>query len=202
MIVGIDLAGPTNAKDTSLALIGSDNCVTIHSNLTDSDIFSLLGTIDVHSISIDAPLSYCETGGYRDSDRALRELLNSRGFAKIGVMAPTFNRMIYLTARGIRLTRLLSKLPTNPPIFEAHPGATLALAGYDYNCITSVKSDPNSVKALQIEFENEGYTFASPLQNDHELMAFGVALAGKQHTVSEHHWSFLDSGEDSYPFIT
>jgi len=201
LIVGIDLAGPTNAKDTSLALIDSNKVVTVHSDLSDSAIFSLLRKLPIHSISIDAPLSYSETGGYRDSDRELRELLNSRGFTHIGVMAPTFNRMIYLTARGIRLSRLLQKLPNIPLIYEAHPGATLALDNFDYECIKTVKSSHDTIIALQNEFELRGYTFTSNLKNDHELMAVGVALAGELKRDCKIHWEHNDESLDSFPFI-
>jgi uncharacterized protein len=43
------------------------------------------------------------------------------------IMPPTFNRMVYLTLRGIKLTREIGKMKTVNPIsiVEVHPGAII-----------------------------------------------------------------------------
>ena len=148
MIIGIDLSGPANHSHTALAILDQKH-IKIHSNLSDMDIYKIVkqqGAQDI-KICIDAPLSYSETGGLRPSDRALSTLLKERGFSHIGVMAPTFNRMIYLTARGIRLSRLLDSFD-NTQIIESHPGAFLALSGYNYKQLREVKTSKSSLNAL------------------------------------------------------
>lgn len=200
MIAGIDLSGPSNHKDTACALI-EGNEIEIYSNLSDSNLFSLLEEKKVTHIGLDAPLSYSETGGYRESDRELRELLNNRGFKTIGVMAPTFNRMIYLTARGIRLTRLFQNLAECKEIFEAHPGAFYVLDGYSYELVTTVKSSLESIEKITEEVVRRGFSLKMKPQSDHDIMSVGTALAVKAKLENKHHWELKDSSIDSYYFI-
>lgn len=200
MIAGIDLSGPSNHKDTSCALIDGEK-IEIFSDLSDSDLFTLLQEKKVTHIGLDAPLSYSETGGYRKSDRELRELLNSHGFKTIGVMAPTFNRMIYLTARGIRLTRLFQNLNACEEIFEAHPGAFFVLDNYSYELVMTVKDSNNSIEAIAKEVTRRGFILKTIPQSDHEIMAVGTALAVKARLENKHHWELKESSIDSYSFI-
>lgn len=201
IIAGIDLAGPSNHCDTACAILRDDGLITLFDSLNDTDLFELIQKHEVTHVGIDAPLSYSESGGYRQSDSALRRLLNEKGFPKIGVMAPTYSRMIYLTARGIRLTRLFSYLDSNPEIYEAHPGAFLALEGFPYDTITSVKENNSAIGILAEKIVSQGYRFESTPKTDHQLMAAGVALTVHAKLNEIHHWEMSDSPVDGFLFI-
>lgn len=200
MIGGIDLAGPTNHKDTSMAFI-NDNVVSIKSGLSDSDIYELISINKVEHIGIDAPLSYSESGGYRRSDSELRKMLNRNGFSGIGVMAPTYSRMIYLTSRGIRLTRLLSFLDNTPRIYEVHPGAFYVLDNYPYQLVKSIKKSNASLIEICRNIENRGYQFERMPDSDHELMAVGVALAVEGKLKGKAHWEYSSDTTDGYSLL-
>lgn len=201
MIAGIDLAGPKNHKDTAMTIIHNKRII-IKSNLSDSNIFDLIEKYKISHLGIDAPLSYSETGGYRESDKELRSFLNSMGFSKIGVMSPTFSRMIYLTSRGIRLTRLLFNLDNTPEIYEVHPGGFFVLDNYPYNLVTTVKNDFSSVEKITDIIKTKGYKFEVDPLNDHELMSVGVALAIEAQLLNKSHWIFKESDIDGYDFIS
>jgi uncharacterized protein len=133
-VVGIDLSGPSNHKDTVLTVFEKHNhqlnFIKLLKNISDQDI---LAEIDKQAlgdevvIGIDAPLSYQDGGGDRESDKSLRKFIISLGMKSGSIMAPTFNRMVYLTLRGIRLTREISHLKPKHPIsvVEVHPGAII-----------------------------------------------------------------------------
>lgn len=201
MIAGIDLAGPKNHKDTAMTII-DNKTITIKSNLSDLDIYDLIIKCKISYLGIDAPLSYSETAGYRKSDSELRSFLNAKGFKKIGVMAPTFSRMIYLTSRGIRLTRLLLHLDNTPCINETHPGAFFVLDNYPYDLVTSVKTDINSIVNITNLIKAKGYKFEVEPSTDHEIMSVGVALAVEAQTLNQSHWMCKGSDIDDYDFIS
>lgn len=200
MLVGIDLAGPKNHKETAVATIVNKK-ITLDSGYSDSDIYKLIKNTNVDLIGIDAPLSYNEQGGYRDSDRELRKLLNSRGFKDIGVMAPTYNRMIYLTSRGIRLSRLINSITPSPPLFEVHPGAFFVLDNFPYKTVIDLKKSKDAILKLYNLIGNRGYTFNREPISDHEIMAVGVALALKAKLNGTIHWEHPGEYLDDYPLI-
>ncbi|WP_339145958.1 MULTISPECIES: DUF429 domain-containing protein [unclassified Sutcliffiella] len=134
IVIGLDLAGPSNHKDTVLTVFKkSKNHLTFHkmiSNISDEKILNEvieLSRIDEVVIGIDAPLSYEDGGGDRTSDKELRKYIVSLGMKSGSIMTPTFTRMVYLTLRGIKLTREIEKLKTIFPIYivEVHPGAAM-----------------------------------------------------------------------------
>ncbi|WP_237662557.1 DUF429 domain-containing protein [Sutcliffiella horikoshii] len=133
-MIGLDLAGPSNHKDTVLTVFQkSKNHLTFQkmiSNISDEKIMNEvieLSRIDEVVIGIDAPLSYEDGGGDRTSDKELRKFILSLGMKPGSIMPPTFTRMVYLTLRGIKLTREIEKLQTTFPIniVEVHPGAAM-----------------------------------------------------------------------------
>jgi uncharacterized protein len=75
---------------------------------------------------MDAPLSYEDGGGDRLGDKLLRQFIVSLGIPG-SIMPPTFNRMVYLTLRGIKLSREVGNIPSVHPIsiVEVHPGAVI-----------------------------------------------------------------------------
>lgn len=134
IVIGLDLAGPSNHKDTVLTVFQKNknhlNFQKMISNISDERILSEvieLSKIDEVIIGIDSPLSYEDGGGDRKSDKELRKYIVSIGMKPGSIMPPTFNRMVYLTLRGIKLTREIEKLQTTFPIYivEVHPGAAM-----------------------------------------------------------------------------
>lgn len=200
MVAGIDLAGPTNHNDTSLAII-DDNNIYIESDLSDSDIFRIVEDRSIKHIGIDAPLSYSENGGFRKSDGELRKLLNARGYTSIGVMAPTYSRMIYLTSRGIRLSRLLSFTDKKADLYEVHPGAFYVFDDYSYEIVKSIKKSYEGIVNICKDIESRGYVFNDYPKTDHEIMAVGAALAVEAKLKGKIHWEYEKDAIDSFPFI-
>jgi uncharacterized protein len=133
-VIGIDLSGPSNHKDTVLTVLKkhSDqlNFIKLLKNISDKDILDEIGKQAQREevvIGIDAPLSYQDGGGDHESDKLLRKFIVALGMKSGSIMPPTFNRMVYLTLRGIRLTREIHNLHPKHPIsiVEVHPGAII-----------------------------------------------------------------------------
>ena len=136
-VVGIDLSGPRNVADTCLVCFeerGEEiHLLEVCEGADDDRILQVINSFKPEErivIGIDAPLSYNPNGGDRPSDRELRRLVHERG-ARVGIMPPTMIRMVYLTLRGMHLTRLLETLTPQHPleIVEVHPGASMLLRG-------------------------------------------------------------------------
>ncbi|MHA6252500.1 DUF429 domain-containing protein [Oceanobacillus sp. CAU 1775] len=133
-VIGIDLSGPSNHKDTVLSVFEVKNSqlkfIKIRSNISDEEILKEIieqAQLDEVVIGIDAPLSYEDGGGDRESDRALRRYIVELGMKPGSIMPPTLNRMVYLTLRGIRLSREIESQVYEHPvsIVEVHPGAVV-----------------------------------------------------------------------------
>lgn len=133
-VIGIDLSGPSNHKDTVLSLFEKqDRELKFLKLMKDVSDFQILEEIETQSkideviIGIDAPLSYEDGGGDRQGDKLLRQFIISLGMKSGSIMPPTFNRMVYLTLRGIKLTREIENMKTFNPIsiVEVHPGAVI-----------------------------------------------------------------------------
>lgn len=133
-VIGIDLSGPRNHKDTVLTIFNQKGnhlqLVKWANNMSDQDILNDIfeqSQLDEVTIGIDAPLSYEDGGGDRKSDRELRKFIVNLGMRSGSIMPPTFNRMVYLTLRGIKLSREIENLNTANPIslVEVHPGAVI-----------------------------------------------------------------------------
>ncbi|WP_456271270.1 DUF429 domain-containing protein [Bacillus sp. AK031] len=133
-VIGIDLSGPSNPRDTVVSIFekaeGSLKFRELISGATDEVILSRIEREAEHDsifIGIDSPLSYQDGGGDRPSDKDLRSYIKELGMRPSSVMSPTMNRMSYLTLRGISLTRSISSMRTSNPIqvVEVHPGAVM-----------------------------------------------------------------------------
>ena len=61
-------------------------------------------------IGIDAPLSYQDGGGDRPQDKSIRQFIKKHGLSGSSIMPPTLTKMVYLTLRGIGLTRRIMLL--------------------------------------------------------------------------------------------
>ncbi|MGF2615936.1 DUF429 domain-containing protein [Rossellomorea vietnamensis] len=134
IVMGIDLSGPSNPKDTVISIFekvnGSLKFRQLISGATDEVIISRIKREAENNsvfVGIDSPLSYQDGGGDRQADKRLRAYIKSLGMNTASVMSPTMNRMAYLTLRGIALTRAIGSLETGRPvkIVEVHPGAAM-----------------------------------------------------------------------------
>jgi predicted nuclease with RNAse H fold len=133
-VIGIDLSGPSNHRDTILTVFKKQGnqlkFVKWISNLSDHGILKEISEqshLDEVVVGIDAPLSYEDGGGDRQGDRELRQFVIALGMKPGSIMPPTLNRMVYLTLRGIKLSREIESLktPYSISIVEVHPGAVI-----------------------------------------------------------------------------
>ena len=94
-------------------------------------------------------------------------------------MPPTFNRMAYLTLRGLAVARLLSTLhPGRVRIIEVHPGATFCLRGAPLPSVLAFKKDPEHRGLLLKWLSTQGIeSLPSAEPSDHFVAASGAALA-------------------------
>lgn len=185
-VVGIDLSGPSNARGScAVALRCSDDSAVFARQIPvagDAEIFSLVTDLARDTpvvVGLDAPLSYQPGGGLRQRDRSLREQIVQRGMRHGSVMPPTFNRMTYLTLRGLGVARLLSTLdPARVRIIEVHPGATFCLRGAPLDSVRAFKKQPEH-RAVLVEWLSTQGIASLPVTapSDHFVAASGAALA-------------------------
>jgi len=151
-IIGIDLSGPSNHKDTVVMVFEEHGeqlrYIKCGSPMSDEEILkevSVQSQIDEVVIGIDAPLSYEDGGGDRVSDRELRKFIVKKGMKPGSIMPPTFNRMVYLTLRGIKLSREITTIDSEHPIslVEVHPGAVIGsrLSPKDLDYVLTYKNE-------------------------------------------------------------
>jgi predicted nuclease with RNAse H fold len=154
---------------------------------------SRLGRLEQILVGIDAPLSYNSNGGDRPSDSELRRLVHVQG-GRVGIMPPTMIRMVYLTLRGLQLTRLLESLKPhyNLGLVEVHPGACLSLRGADVNDVRKFKTEPLARGRLLDWLEAKGLKGICRAETvtDHYVAACGAALAAWQWGLGKSVWCF------------
>ena len=199
-IVGIDLSGPRNFADTCLVSFETRgreiHLVDIREGADDDQILDAISSLSHDEqivIGIDAPLSYSPKGGERSSDSALRRLVHSRG-GRGGVMSPTMIRMVYLTLRGLHLTRLLESLKPqfDLRIVETHPGACMILRGADAGEVHKFKTEPSARGHLLDWLETQGLQGIrmADAVTDHYVAACAAALGAWQWGLGQAIWCF------------
>ena len=133
-VIGIDLAGPANHKDTVMSVFQEREDLLFFENgivhASDEKILTAIQAISANEkvvIGIDAPLSYQDGGGDRPQDKSIRKFIKEFGLSGSSIMPPTLTKMVYLTLRGIGLTRsiMLMNDCRNIRIVEVHPGAAI-----------------------------------------------------------------------------
>lgn len=133
IVIGVDLSGPGSEQDTAVvsAKATGDRLEFLREHPgTDFEILALVRSLARSSplvVGIDAPLSYQPGGGQRARDADLRRHIVAAGLHPGSVMAPTFQRMAWLTLRGIGLAQVLRQ--EGCAVVEVHPGGCLALRG-------------------------------------------------------------------------
>ena len=133
-IIGVDLSGPANHKDTVLTVFQLHNGTLEFEGLVDgaSDEM-ILSRMEAEALSdevvigIDAPLSYQDGGGDRPQDKSIRDFIKGHGMSGSSIMPPTLTKMVYLTLRGMGMTRRINSIntPHDIKIVEVHPGAAI-----------------------------------------------------------------------------
>jgi len=130
-------------------------------------------------VGIDAPLSYNPGGGLRPADRFLKQRTIAAGLHPGSVMPPTFNRMVYLTLRGISVARNLLSIPNwTGGIVEVHPGASFALRGAPIEWVRGYKSEMSARLELLSWLNGHGMSRLSQDDpSDHYVASCAAALA-------------------------
>jgi len=191
-VVGVDLAGPCNARDTAvvwlreqgdtLRLEGSEG------SSEDAALFALvrrLAASDSVAVGLDAPLSYNPGGGDRPADASLRRMIVDARLAPGSVMPPTLTRMAYLALRGVVVARGLHAVAGAPlRIVEVHPAAAMVLRGAPAQAVRRLKHSREARHTLKVWLRDQGLRGFAPGRDTsvHTLAAAAAALAAW-------HWS-------------
>ncbi len=197
-ILGIDPSSPANAADTCAAAFAQQadrlsfrEAVHGAGDLQIMDLVTSLGKEGRVVVGIDAPLSYNAGGGDRLSDKELRRLVITKG-SRVGVMTPTMTRMVYLTLRGVALTRMLESLrpQVDVALVEVHPGACMALRGAPLQDVQAFKREPAArLRLLEwLEAQRVGGVPRLEDLSDHFVAACAAALAAWQWSLGRAVW--------------
>lgn len=184
--VGIDLSGPSNARGSCAVVLECDGDSAVFAEQIpvagDVEILALVTRLALEApvvVGLDAPLSYQPGGGLRARDRSLRERIVERGMRHGSVMPPTFNRMAYVTLRGLGLSRLLTTLdPLQVRVIEVHPGAAFCLRGAPLDSVRGFKKRAEHRPALLEWLATQSVrSLPTAEPSDHFVAACGAALA-------------------------
>ncbi|RSK26829.1 DUF429 domain-containing protein [Bacillus sp. HMF5848] len=199
--VGIDLSGPANKKDTSLAVFCEIHKKVVYKclykNVSDCDIFEIIGGLVKQgkvNIAIDAPLSYQDGGGDRAQDKELRKVIKDLGMKSGSIMPPTLTKMVYITLRGMYLASLLkNEYNKQIEIVEVHPGAVLAfrLTPSTRHLLAYKQCDNYYEEILQhIFFLHESGLETKHIESNHDLDACLAAFACYEYKERRHKWIY------------
>ncbi len=189
-IIGIDLSGPANHQDTVMAVFQEENGVLVFEQIitTASDEMMISSMIEIAAredvvVGIDAPLSYQDGGGDRPQDKGLRQCIKEFGLSGSSVMPPTLTKMVYLTLRGVSLTRRLLADPAtnNIRIVEVHPGGAIGtrIGIESISHVLQYKKDLSSRQAI-FDWFSTVHLKGIPrmvIENSHRIDACAAALA-------------------------
>jgi predicted nuclease with RNAse H fold len=188
LAAGIDLSGPSSPRKTCVVVLrcrkSTAEFVQSLPAAGDPEIYALIEDLSRQAplvAGLDAPLSCQPGGGLRSRDRSLRERIVARGMRHGSVMPPTFNRMAYLTLRGLAVARLLSTLnEARVQTIEVHPGATFCLRGAPLASVLAFKKKklPEHREVLLEWLSTQGIkSLPCSEQSSHFVAAAGAALA-------------------------
>jgi predicted nuclease with RNAse H fold len=170
IVVGIDLAGSPR-RDTGVCALRGMTAGSIETLHSDKEILDFVERIEPELVAIDAPLSLPpgrksleerNAEHFRPSDR---ELLK-RGIRFFPI---TLGPMRLLTARGIRLKKILTR--RGYPVIEIYPGAAQDIFG--------IPRKQHGLAKLQRGLERLGLRGLNREMNGDELDAVTGALVGR-----------------------
>lgn len=189
-VIGIDLSGPANHKDTAMVIFQLKDRELVFEKLivNASDQMLLTNIKDAASkdkivIGMDAPLSYQDGGGDRPQDKGMRNFMKEHGLSGSSIMAPTMTKMVYLTLRGISLSHRIMAIEQkkNISLVEVHPGGAIGtrLEEEMLHHARTYKKDNDSGKAIYDWFPSVGLLKLPEevCQTSHTIDACGAALA-------------------------
>lgn len=187
IVVGMDLSGPRNIRDTVAVVFEAVNGrLAFREWICGAGDRRIYETVCRHAqrlttvIGIDAPLSYNIGGGDRPADRSLRQVLIRAGMPPGSVMVPTLTRMAYLTLRGMAVSRMFSEFPGKTiRVVEVHPAGAMVLRGAPVGDVIRMKQSSRCRTLLVSWLERqglEGLAAAGP-STDHHVAACAAVLA-------------------------
>lgn len=197
VIVGIDLSGPSNIAETvAVVLQAHGESAAFDEQLAaagDLDILNLISRLAQRGgvvVGLDAPLSYEPCGGLRRRDRALQSRVMERGMRSGSVMAPTLNRMAYLTLRGLAVARLLASTAlSSVTVLEVHPGAAFCLHGAPLESVLAFKRHIAHRQSLLHWLSSQAVrNLPSEEPSDHFVAACGSAFASWMWSTGRAAW--------------
>lgn len=185
IVLGLDLAGPANVKDTALVRVVVDDHGRARFDgatrgIADTDVLSRARADgrDALVIGVDGPLSYEPGGGDRARDKLLRAKLKLFGMGS-SVMPPTMTRMAQLTLRATSLSRAINLVTPRARVVEVHPGATCVLRGATPIDVRGWKRS-RAARARTAQWLGQhihGLPVDNLAQSDHLVAAAAAALA-------------------------
>jgi predicted nuclease with RNAse H fold len=109
-------------------------------------------------------------------------------------MPPTMIRMVYLTLRGLQLTRILESLKPQYDlrIVETHPGAFMILRSANQTEVRNFKKDFGAREHLLDWLESQGVKGITGAEKptDHYVAACAAALGAWQWNMGKSLWCF------------
>lgn len=189
IVIGIDLSGPANHKDTAMAVFqAKEDVLVLEDMMAYVDDKKILSTILSYAsqeiiIGIDAPLSYQDGGGDRPQDKSLRNFIKEYGLSGSSIMPPTLTKMVYLTLRGVSLTRRIMNMAEAEKIrmVEVHPGAAIGTRIGPAHIFHALhyKKEIQSRYYILDWFQSNGLKNlpADITETSHQIDACGAALA-------------------------
>jgi predicted nuclease with RNAse H fold len=180
-IIGVDLSGPGTERDTGVvsAVATGDRLEFVGEHLgSDDAILGLVRSVGRPIVvGVDAPLSYQPGGGQRDRDAELRQHLIKAGLPAGSVMAPTFQRMAWLTLRGIGLAQVLRQ--EGCAVVEVHPSGCMALRKAPIADVRNFKADARCRQHLLTWLASVGFEKLEVADgcSSHVVAACAAALA-------------------------
>lgn len=191
--IGVDLAGPKGHDRTALVAAKDGEVFEVSTGWKDTDILSFIDSRDEGRtvvVGIDAPLSYTVRGGHRDADSDLQAKMIEVGLRSGSLMAPLAPRMVYLTLRGIALSRGIEALEKPCRIVEVHPGAFMALNGAPVEDVVALKSSKESRWTLLQWLSTRGISGLprEAADSDHLIAATAAMLAARDWAEGDAAW--------------
>ncbi|MEO6195198.1 MAG: DUF429 domain-containing protein [Thermoanaerobaculia bacterium] len=192
--VGLDLSGPVNSVGTGVAVFRDLEFQEYDCDGSDASILALLRRLTPSysvAIGMDAPLSYPTAGGFRERDHSLRAALRQAEINPNSVIPPLAPRMVYLTLRGVAVSRLLqSEFNDSISIVEVHPTACLGLRGAPIDDVLNFKRHAGARSNLLNWFREQGMRGLEQKAGctDHFIAACSAALATWKWAHGKHVW--------------